>query len=274
MPFCAVAPDCNLNYQDFGSGPSMLFVPAGNLTHAMWDGQVAAMAATHRTIAPDWRGTGGSDRPRGGYDGHTAMTDFATLLDRLHAGPAVVVAHGIGTHLALLLAEARPDLVRGLVLVSTAPWFTGERDGVAGGVSAAFLDFIINQGSVPYADTCWQMGERWMFHVPPGPGTGHALMQQALSWPQYVLNSYATAMRGIDHRERLHRIACPVLLVQGRHDHKQRYEGVAYMAERLPQARLLTMEHSAHMPQIEELALFNRELAAFTAGLEALSSAA
>lgn len=263
MPYLAVEPGLDLYYEDFGEGPPVLFTSAGNLTHKMWEGQVAALADRFRTLTWDWRGTGASAKPRAGYTCEAVAADLARLVEHTGAGAAALVAHGIGTHAAMSLAVSRPELVKALVLVSSAPWFTGERDGVAGGLSAEFIRFLQERNGldggrgVPYAQACAELGERWLFHHPPAAAVQQAILEQALAWPQVVINAYAASMRGIDHRDRLGRIACPTLLVHGRHDRKQRYEGAVYMAHRIPKARLLTLEDSAHMGQIEELNTFN-----------------
>ena len=70
-------------------------------------------------------------------------------------------------------------------------------------------------------------------------------------------------MMKLDHREILPQLACPTLILQGRHDNKQRYSGGRYLAENIPGASLVTFEESAHMPQIEEMALFNWTLDRF-----------
>ncbi len=163
------------------------------------------------------------------------------LIEALGLSPAILVGHGLGAHLALLAAEARPQSVRGLFLTAAAPWVLGERDGQVGGLPEDFVRFVTAQkdrASVPYAQTCFELGDKWMFHKPPGPGVGQWILEQALTWPQIVLERYAASMRQIDHRERLARIACPTLIAQGRHDRKQRYEGAIYLANAMPNARL------------------------------------
>ena len=56
------------------------------------------------------------------------------------------------------------------------------------------------------------------------------ILDQTVAWPQYVMNAYAESMRTIDHRDRFPLLRCPTVIVQGRHDRKQRYEGAVYMA--------------------------------------------
>ncbi|MFD0662115.1 alpha/beta fold hydrolase [Thermocatellispora tengchongensis] len=72
-------------------------------------------------------------------------------------------------------------------------------------------------------------------------------------------------MAGLDHRERLARIRQPTLVIQGRHDRKQRYEGAKVLRDLLPDGTLRTFDDSAHMVNVEEIARFNDELRAFVA---------
>ena len=267
-----VADGVRLYVEDFGAGAPIIFICGGNLTHQSWESQVAALADRFRTITFDWRGTGASDKPRGGYTGEVAAADLRALIERLGVAPAVLVGHGLGAHLALLVAYAAPELVKGLLLTSAAPWFSGERHGMAGGVSEEFLRFMISQRrgariGAPYAQTCYELGANWVFHRPQSPGVYQAMLDQALAWPQYVLNAYAESMRAIDHRPHLPSLRCPVVLVHGRHDRKQRYEGAVHMARMIPGARLVTLENSATMANIEEVDAFNDAVAEFAGAL-------
>lgn len=270
-----VSDGAKLYVEDFGEGPALLFISGMNLTHKSWESQVAAFAPSHRCVTFDWRGTGASDKPRTGYTAKNATTDVIDLVDRLGLAPVVLVGHGVGTHLALLAAEARPELVRGLVLASGAPWFSGERDGMPGGVTEAFLEFMVSQRrgalmgiKVPYAETCFELGDKWLFHQKQSPGVCQTILDQAVEWPQYVLNCYAQEMRGIDHRARAKSIRCPTLVIDGRHDRKQRYEGSVLLARMIEGARLVTLENSATMGNVEEVDAFNTALATFVGGLE------
>ncbi len=65
--------------------------------------------------ALDFLGHGASLRPAGGgYTCETLMADADGALR--HLGPATVFGRGLGAYVALLIAGARPDLVRGAVL--------------------------------------------------------------------------------------------------------------------------------------------------------------
>lgn len=243
-------------YQDFGDGVPIVFTCAGNATHAMWSEQVASLAREYRTIAWDWRGTGKSDIPRSGFTAEIAARDLCQLIERVLGAPAIVVGHGMGSHLALLAADDRPDLVRGLCLSDGGPWYSGDRDGVPGGMSDEFLSSFDAVAGASYADALMHMIDEHVFHTLPSDPVRYASLTQGLAWPQYVSEAYDAAMHDLDHRQRLGQIRCPTLVIHGRHDHKQRYEGGVYMAENIPGARLVTLEDSAHMGPTEEADAF------------------
>jgi pimeloyl-ACP methyl ester carboxylesterase len=280
MPYCEVAPDIRLYYEDFGAGPPVVFTAAGSLTHKMWEGQVAALASRYRTITYDWRGTGASDKPRAGYDAETIAGDLCALVERLGFGPATLVGHGIGSHITLVAAGRHPDLIRGIVLASSAPWYGGDLDGTPAGLSQDFIGFLKRANEfgdprgIPYPQACAELAENWLFHQPQSAAVHHSILEQALSWPQVVINTIAGNLVDVDHRKRLPQLECPALIIQGRHDRKQRYEGAVYLAQHIKNASLVTLENSAHMGQIEELNTFNNALLTFLERAQRTSAAA
>ena len=253
-------------YESFGAGRAIIFTSSGNASHAMWDEQVAHFAPDHLTVTYDWRGTGNSDKPASGYTGELAADDLLSLARAVSSKPAVLVGHGMGAHISLLAAIKAPEQVRGLVLANGGPWYTGTRDGVAGGMSEEFLA-IYEQGARSYPDILAEVAQNWMFARPPSAALAHATIMDGLTWSQHVSNEYNKSMWDIDFRGSLEQVQIPALVIHGRHDRKQRYSGAPYLAERLPQGALVTLEHSAHCGHIEEAAAWNRALAEFLAGL-------
>ncbi len=280
MAHCEVADGVRLYYEDFGEGPAIVFTPSGQLTHKMWESQVAALAGNYRTVAYDWRGTGASDRPRDGYTAETAAADICALIEKLGLARATLAGHGIGNHPNLIAAATRPDLVGGLVLASAAPWFSGTHDGVTAGLASEFIAFLARGNGledargIPYPEVCATLSERFLFHRPQSPAVHGSILEQALTWPQYVVNAYARNLRTVDHRARLAQIQCPALVIQGRYDRKSLHAGAVYLAEKIKGARLVVLEDSAHMGQIEEINAFNAAVKAFIASVHASRRAA
>jgi pimeloyl-ACP methyl ester carboxylesterase len=98
---------------------------------AGWPGPVWAL---------DFTGHGASTVPRGGgYSCELLMGDADAAL--AHVGPATVYGRGLGGYVALLVAGARPDLVRGAVIDDGA--------GLTGGGVEPVTPFVLTQPLVP-----------------------------------------------------------------------------------------------------------------------------
>ena len=110
-----------LNVQDEGAGPPVLLLHGWPDSHRLWRHQVADLtAAGFRTIAPDLRGFGDSDRPEG-VDDYSLLTvagDVTGVLDHLGIERAHVVGHDWGAALAWALAAFAPECVDHLCALS------------------------------------------------------------------------------------------------------------------------------------------------------------
>ena len=114
-----------------GTGPAVLLLHGFPDTHELWRHQVAALtAAGFRTIAPDLRGFGASDRP-GRYDVGTHVGDLLGVLDRLEVPAAHVVGHDWGAAIGWTLAALAPDRVRSQVALSVGHPAAFRRGGFA-----------------------------------------------------------------------------------------------------------------------------------------------
>jgi pimeloyl-ACP methyl ester carboxylesterase len=112
-------PDGTFHYETAGSGDPLLMLHGGLGTALLhFRREIPVFAEHYRVIAPDMRGYGQSSPPReyplDFYSQDAA--DMAALLERLDVHPAHVIGWSDGAIVALVLAVARPDLVRSLVL--------------------------------------------------------------------------------------------------------------------------------------------------------------
>lgn len=120
MTGSASSSGCNLYYEEAGEGVPILLVPPAGSTASTWGALADDLAWIGRVIAYDRRGyarSGGAPPHR--VSTHTA--DAAALLERVDAGPAVVVGTSAGAAIAVDLAIRRPDLVR-VVVSHEFPW--------------------------------------------------------------------------------------------------------------------------------------------------------
>jgi pimeloyl-ACP methyl ester carboxylesterase len=102
-------------------GRPVLLVHGWPDSHRLWRHQVAALtAAGLRTIAPDLRGFGDSDKPAdtAAYALPTILGDVMAVLDHLGVERAHVVGHDWGAAVAWVVASLVPDRVDRLVALS------------------------------------------------------------------------------------------------------------------------------------------------------------
>jgi pimeloyl-ACP methyl ester carboxylesterase len=110
-----------LHVADAGTGPLVVLLHGFPQFWWSWRHQLVDLAdAGFRAVAPDLRGYGASDKPPRGYDALTLAADVAGLVRALGERDAVIVGHGWGAHVAWTLAAAHPQLVRRLVVISSA----------------------------------------------------------------------------------------------------------------------------------------------------------
>ena len=158
-----------------GRGPTLVFLP-GYMSD-MEGGKAMALdawaAAEGRAMLRfDYAGCGASS---GAFEAQPLARwrdDVLAMIDRVVAGPVVLVGSSMGGWLMLLAALARPDRVAALVGIAAAPDFT------SWGFSEAQKDIIRRDGRLvehsPYGDqpyvtsrTFWESGESLrLMHAP------------------------------------------------------------------------------------------------------------
>ena len=129
----------------------------------------------------DFTGHGASTVPiGGGYSAELLMGDADAALAEL--GPATLVGRGLGAYVALLIAGARPTLVRGAVLT--------DGPGLAGGGSSPSSTVLDGGAGTPgQAPDPWALAELSRDVRPADYATGFARSATQLSgleWPVAV----------------------------------------------------------------------------------------
>ena len=118
----------SISYTDSGKGSALVLLHGFLENQFMWSDLTAVFSQKYRVITIDLLGHGNS-----GCLGYVhSMEDQADmvheLLSQLRIRKAIVVGHSMGGYVALALAEAYPELFKGLVLLnSTARADSAER---------------------------------------------------------------------------------------------------------------------------------------------------
>ena len=103
-----------------GEGPLVLLLHGFPETSRAWRKQIPALAERFRVVAPDLRGYGGSDKPKGiaAYRTSVVADDIAALIRAFGAERAHVVGHDWGGGVAWTLAIQRPEVVDRLAVLN------------------------------------------------------------------------------------------------------------------------------------------------------------
>jgi pimeloyl-ACP methyl ester carboxylesterase len=116
----APANGITINYVRGGAGPTLVLLHGYPQTWYMWRKVLPALAERFTVVAPDLRGSGGSDAPTGGYGKSVLAEDVHQLLVGLDLADEVsVVAHDIGTMVGYAYAAAHRDSTSRLVLIDS-----------------------------------------------------------------------------------------------------------------------------------------------------------
>ncbi|HEY6874856.1 MAG TPA: alpha/beta hydrolase [Candidatus Dormibacteraeota bacterium] len=117
-------------YEDAGQGEPACVVIHGPIGNRL---QLATLtehlAADHRVIAPDLRGTGESDKPARGYRVADFAEDVLAVCRQAGIRRAVLIGHSAGAAIALQIAAREPSLVAGIVMLDGAILFPQELRG-------------------------------------------------------------------------------------------------------------------------------------------------
>jgi pimeloyl-ACP methyl ester carboxylesterase len=103
-----------------GEGPLVVLLHGFPETSRAWRKQIPELAKRFRVVAPDLRGYGGSDKPKGiaAYRTSVVADDIARLIQEFDAERAHVVGHDWGGGVAWTLATRHPDVVNRLAVLN------------------------------------------------------------------------------------------------------------------------------------------------------------
>jgi pimeloyl-ACP methyl ester carboxylesterase len=102
------------------NGRTALLLHGRNFPSSYWGPVIKTLAdAGYRVVVPDQIGFGKSSKPSGELHFDTLARNTVALLDHLHIAKADIVAHSMGSMVAVRIARAYPDRITHLVL--TAP---------------------------------------------------------------------------------------------------------------------------------------------------------
>jgi 3-oxoadipate enol-lactonase len=259
---------------DRGVGTPLLFIHGVGTSGALWQADLADLAAEYRVVVYDRRGYGASSESPRDWAAH--RDDAAALLDKLGVKPAAVVGYSGGATIALDLALHRPESVRELVLLD--PAFNIKRCITAGLIRHMLAAKLLNRLGRPRRGA-----EHWMRYVASYPTGGSAFDKAPVERRKRLLDNadaiFADFSSGWgDHvpEDPLAGIEIPTTIVECKLSPSFLRRSCERLRKLMPQARTVALEDSGHHVSIdarEELVALLRDVLARRDGVSARAAA-
>lgn len=252
-------------YTMLGHGRAVLMLHGAGGGHRSFAPQVETLASLgFRAVAWDMPGYGRS-APLEPYGFKGLAESAAALIETLApvtgAAPLTLVGHGMGGMVALELALRRPELVRQLLLVATAP-AVQPGDGYSRHVAQALAWLAEGRGMTEIAET---LLPRLVGSGALPAGVQLATVCQAevhaATWRRAL-----QALAQFDRRPVLGQLHLPTLLVAGEQDRVTPPALLQGMADAIAGARCVTLPHTGHLPHLERPDDFDELLLGFLRG--------
>jgi pimeloyl-ACP methyl ester carboxylesterase len=233
-----------------GQGSPILLLHGYGGAIDWWDEIAPALAQHHRVIRLDLIGHGGTAAPTSGYQITRQAELVSAVLDKLGVMPVTVVGHSMGGWVATALATMQPERIERLVFIDSPPTVDLNlslltRAHVSPVVGELFAHFVtadrFREGLADAFAPGFSPPERFVADLQQVP---HVAFRQA------HVEGRAYCEKPIQERLAELKPVPPLLSIYGSVDSKMSAES-AKLYERVPGAKVITLDGIGHSPQVE-----------------------
>jgi 3-oxoadipate enol-lactonase len=247
----------NLYYEEHGEGEPLLWVGGLGANVREIPHLIRSYSRWSRFICFDARGCGRSDKPPDEYSIAGLADDAAALLDHLGVASALVYGSSMGGMVAQELALLHPTKVRALVLgCTTGGAARGSRPSPETVRRIAANQSLTGDAAL---EAGWRLGYSDGF-IERNRDALLAMARDAARFAaprdSYMRQVIAAAKH--DAWERLHLIACPVLIIHGADDVMVPVENAYLLKRHIPHAELQVLPGAGHGYNLEAQELADR----------------
>jgi pimeloyl-ACP methyl ester carboxylesterase len=260
-------------YRVAGSGPPLLLLHGMAMSSYSWRRNTPALAGHFTVYAPDIRGFGYSDKPRGEYTNRELAGWTSEFLKAVGVQRAGVIGHSMGGEVALWLGIDHPDQVARILTVGATGGarlrksFKALSVPVVGELMLKTTNSFLLRLSLAEAYTRTELITREM-----------AALYDSFNWSPGYQQNLLRRVRNQERemyplRQKLSNLSVPVLAVWGDRDAYFTVEEAMRFVEPVPNKRLLILPGGGHMLHEEQPEEFNRMALDWLGGRKPVSAA-
>lgn len=257
--------DIQLHVQDQGHGPPLVLVHGFPLDHTMWRGQLDALAAEFRVIAPDLRGFGRSEASDSMVTMEHFADDLAGMLDAMGIDqPITLCGLSMGGYICWQFWRRHARRLRALILCDTRA--AADPPDVAQ-MRRENAKRVLAEGPNFLADG--MLEKLFASHSQTDQKEVLAATRQVIldSSPIGVAAALLGMAERPDSTEILKDIDLPALVICGRHDVISTIDEMRAIAAGMPRAQFVEIADAGHMSPLENPHPFNDAVSSFQEGL-------
>ena len=248
-----------INYSVEGTGTEWIALShslACNMS--MWDEQMELLKPKFKVLRFDTRGHGGSSAPAGPY----TLDQMADDVHGLFAALGIKQTHWMGLSMGGMIGQTYalkyPGVFKSMILADTTSkrppnaeqmWGDRVKAVEANGMKAVVESTLERWFTAPYRAKHPEVMARITKDIEGTPVAGFTGCCQAIAQ--------------IDVMDRLKEINCPTLVTVGDQDHGTPPEMARIIAANLPGAELKIIPDAAHIANIEQTEIYNRNMMEF-----------
>ena len=264
--------DVHIAYHVFGEGELDLVFVRGFTNHLelAWEAEpwarfLEGLASFARVIHFDRRGTGLSDPVVQAPTLEERMDDVRAVMDAAGSERAALLGVSEGVPMSILFAATYPERVQALVC-----WGGMARSTPADGYPLGTPAQDLREAWVELIHPCWGQGGTLEITAPsraddPELRAYFARVERASASPG-MFGQLAEMFFDIDVRDVAPSVHVPTLILHRRHDRLVNVRHSRWLAERMPNARLVEMPGSDHAMETQDPHLILGEIEEFLTG--------
>ena len=263
------ANNITINYDQQGTGESLILIPYLAADYACYAFQVAEYAKHFTCISIDLRGTGESDKPEGAYSTELFADDIAAFMQAVGIPSAHISGLSLGAASGMWLAAKYPARVKSLSLHSG--W--AKTDAFLKTVAEGWQLAAKALGSVPEMVILsifpWCFTPELYTAKPEYIQSLAAFVRGRPEQPLAAFLQESNAVIAHDVTAQLGQIRAPTQITFGRHDMVTSTRFADQLTGAIRGAQLVVFEGCAHAPLYEKVEEFNQKTLAFLQSLTA-----